>query len=300
MLEVNMQYHIPVMCNEVLEFLKPKRGLKFLDATVGTGGHAQAILEKIVPGGFLVGIDRDEESLNIARQRLIRFSDSFEFVYANFADLDVILNRLNISKIDGMLFDLGVSSYQLENPQRGFSFQREGPLDMRYDLAGYISAYDLVNNLNEEELSSIFLSFGEERWHRQIARRIIEERKSQPILTTTQLSQIVLSAIPFRYREYRIHPATRVFLALRIAVNRELEVLKIALNKAIDFLNKDAKICIISFHSLEDRIVKYFFRQMQTEGRIKVLTPKPLFPSRQEVEKNPRARSAKLRVAVRL
>ncbi|MCK9604544.1 MAG: 16S rRNA (cytosine(1402)-N(4))-methyltransferase RsmH, partial [Candidatus Omnitrophica bacterium] len=253
-------------------------------------------------GGRIVGIDRDEESLNIARQRLSDYSSSCEFVHGNFLDIDTILKDLNIDKVDGILLDLGISSFQLDDPQRGFSFQEEGPLDMRLDRSSYISAYDLINNLNEEEISSMLWTFGEERWHNRIARILVSEREKQPISTTLQLSNIVLKAIPYRYRyrHYRIHPATRTFQAVRIAVNRELETLETAINKAVELLNKKARICVISFHSLEDRIVKHSFRKFLAEGLVEIITPKPLTPLAQEVEANPASRSAKFRVAERL
>ena len=296
------KFHTPVMLNEVLSYLNLSPGKVIVDATVGTGGHSNAILERITPGGRLIGIDRDEESLSIARERLGNFSGSFDLVHGNFIDIDAILNNLDIKKVDGMLFDLGISSYQLDDPKRGFSFQNEGPLDMRLDRTSYISAYDLVNNLNEEELSSILWAFGQERWHNRIARILVHERQRQPIATTSQLSNIVLQAIPYRYRHryYRIHPATRTFQAVRIAVNRELETLDQAIGKTVDFLNEKARICIISFHSLEDRLVKLSFRKFASEGLADILTPKPQGPGQEEIGINPSSRSAKLRVMERL
>lgn len=294
--------HTPVMLREVLDYLNLSPGKTIVDTTLGTGGHGREILERIMPGGRLVGIDRDEESLSVARQRLIDFSDSCEFIHANFIDVDSILKELNIDKIDGILFDLGISSFQLDDPQRGFSFQEEGPLDMRLDRTSYISAYDLINNLNEEEISSMLWNFGQERWHNRIARILVSEREKQPISTTSQLSSIVLKAIPsrYRYRHYRIHPATRTFQAVRIAVNRELETLESAINKAIELLSEKARICVISFHSLEDRIVKLNFRKFAAEGLVNTLTPKPLTPALDEIETNPSSRSAKFRAAERL
>jgi len=299
---VEEKFHTPVMLREVLDYLNLGPGQIIVDATIGTGGHALSILERIVPGGKLIGIDRDQESLNIAKERLYKFGEACEFIYANFMDVDNILESLNIKKIDGILFDLGVSSFQLENPQRGFSFQCEGPLDMRLVRNSYISAYDLVNNLTTEELSAILRSFGQERWHSRIARLLVKEREKHPIATTLELSDIVIKAIPhrYRYRHHRIHPATRTFLGVRIAVNRELETLRTAINKAIEFLEQGARICVISFHSLEDRIVKLSFRQLSLEGKINIVTPKPLIPTPTEVKDNPLSRSGKLRVAERL
>lgn len=290
------------MMNEVINYLNLKPGQVIMDATIGTGGHSKAILERIGPGGRLIGIDRDEDSLAVSRERLREFGDRLTLVHGNFVDIDAILEDLNIRKVDGALFDLGISSFQLEDPNRGFSFQNEGPLDMRLDKSSYISAYDLVNNLNEEEISAILWNFGEERWHNRIAHLLIRERERQPIATTSQLANIVLRSIPSRYRHkhYRIHPATRTFQAVRIAVNRELEILETALNKAIEILEKGGRICVISFHSLEDRTVKWCFRQASSQGQIKILTPKPLVPEEPEIGSNPSSRSSKLRAAERL
>ncbi len=293
-------FHTPVMPNEILDYLNLSPGKIIVDATIGTGGHSFKILERILPQGRLIGIDRDQESLAVAKERLRHFGDVCEFVHGNFMDIDIILNRLNIKKIDGILFDLGVSSFQLEDSTRGFSFQYEGPLDMRLDRTSYISAYDLVNNLNQEEISSLLWTFGQERWHNRIAHLLVKEREKQPIATTIQLSNIVVRAIPPRYRHYRIHPATRTFLGIRIAVNRELETLGIAIEKSIEFLNRTARICVISFHSLEDRVVKLSFRKFASQGLINIITPKPLTPKPIEVKANPSSRSGKLRVGERL
>jgi 16S rRNA (cytosine1402-N4)-methyltransferase len=222
-------------------------------------------------------------------------------VHGNFSDIARILEGLKVKKVDGILFDFGISSFQLNNPERGFSFQNDGPLDMRLDRQSYISAYDLVNNLNEEELSTLLWNFGEERWHNRIARHLVEERQKHPIATTSELAEIVASSIPVRYRHkhYRIHPATRTFQAVRIAVNRELEILDNTLDQGISLLSKEGRICAISFHSLEDRAVKLNFRKNSQEGLINILTNKPLTPTESEVEANPRSRSSKLRAAER-
>jgi 16S rRNA (cytosine1402-N4)-methyltransferase len=297
---VEQKLHIPVMMREVIDYLNLGPGKVIVDATIGTAGHSLGILEKIMPGGKLIGIDRDEESLAIARERLRNYSDACEFVYGNFMDIDAILAGLKIKEIDGILFDLGISSFQLDNAQRGFSFQAEGPLDMRLDRNSYISAYDLVNNLNEEEISTLLWNFGEERWHNRIARFLIKERERHPITTTSQLSEAVVRSLPYKYRHQRIHPATRTFQAVRIAVNRELETLQSALDKVMGITAKDARICVISFQSLEDRVVKFGFRKSASGGLIKIITPKPLRPSLSEIKDNPSSRSAKLRVAERL
>jgi len=295
------KFHIPVMLNEVLNYLNLAPGKIIVDATIGTGGHSSEILKKIQPKGKLIGIDRDEESLEVCRNRLSEFSDSLKLIHGNFADIDMILKNLKIDKVDGILFDLGISSYQLDDPERGFSFQNEGPLDMRLDRKSYISAYDLVNNLNEEEISSLLWNLGQERWHNRIAHLLVQERQKQPIATTAQLASIVTRSIPYRYQHqyHRIHPATRTFQAVRIAVNRELEILENAIDKSIGFLNKDGRVCVIAFHSLEDRIVKFAFRKNHADGLINIITPKPLTPALAEVEVNPRARSSKFRVAER-
>ena len=294
--------HIPVMLPEVLEYLKLAPGQTIVDATLGTGGHSLEILKRITPGGRLIGIDRDEDSLAICRQRLSQFQGSFELVHANFVDLDQVLQKLGVEKIDGIIFDLGISSYQLKDAQRGFSFQEEGPLDMRLDRTSYILAYDLVNNLNENEISHLLWTFGQERWHNRIAHLLIEERRNEPIATTKQLANLVMRAIPHRYRKsyYRIHPATRTFQAVRIAVNRELEILENAIRKAVAILGKQARICVISFHSLEDRVIKHTFRALKADGIIDIITAKPLTPAAGEVELNPSSRSSKFRVAERL
>lgn len=299
---MEQKYHIPVLVQEVLEYLHPQPGDVVVDATAGTGGHARQILERITPGGRLICIDRDEESLEVCRQRLRNCSDACSFVHANFSDIDTVLNNAGIQKVDGILLDAGISSFQLDDPQRGFSFQADGPLDMRLDRTSYISAYDLLNNLNEHELSSLLKNFGQERWHNRIARYMIREREHGPINSTAQLARIVSRAIPARYRggHYRIHPATRTFQAVRIAVNRELETLETALRKSCALLNPGGRICVISFHSLEDRIAKHTLRAQRMHGDLRILTPKPVTPLLSEIEANPRSRSSKLRAAEKL
>ena len=294
--------HIPVMVNEVIENLALRPGMIVVDATMGTAGHSEEILKRIMPGGRLIGIDRDEESLKLCRDRLKDFEGAVDFVHANFVELDEVLKRLDIKSMDGVLFDLGVSSFQLSDPERGFSFQNEGPLDMRLDRESYISAYDLVNNLNEDEISTLLWNFGQERWHNRIAHLLVQEREKHPISTTRELADIVARSIPSRFRHsyYRIHPATRTFQAVRIAVNRELETLESAFGKAVTALNRGGRICVISFHSLEDRVAKHTFRRMALEGLIDIKTPKPLVPARGEIESNPSSRSSKLRAAERL
>jgi 16S rRNA (cytosine1402-N4)-methyltransferase len=277
--------HLPVMCREIIEYLRPQDKKWIVDCTLGLGGHAQKILKNMSPDAKLIGIDKDRESLVLARERLKEFEDN-------------ILISLDLHKIDGAIFDLGSSMYQLSSFERGFSFLREGPLDMRMDRNSFISAYDLINHLSERELDYIFKEYGQERQHRRIAHCIVEERKHYPIATTMRLAGIIARVLGSR--ELRIHPATRVFQALRIVVNQEFESLKVGLDKTMSYLSKGARICVISFHSIEDRTVKETFRQHQATGRFKILASRPLRPSIWEVKSNPRARSARLRVIERI
>ncbi len=288
------------MRKEILEYLKINEGDCILDATVGTGGHAEAILDAVGSSGRLVGIDRDLDSLLFAKNKLSKYSANFTLVHDDFRNLNNVLKDAKIDKVDGILFDLGVSSFQLDNPERGFSFRFDSPLDMRMDRSSYISAYDLINYLSEEELSSILKTFGEERWHNRIAHILVEERHKTPITSTGQLAQIVTKAVPHRGQFRRIHPATRTFQAIRIAVNRELESLEEALDRSFEFIKPSGRICVISFHSLEDRIVKRKFKLLFKEGIVNIITPKPISPAEGETRDNRRCRSAKLRVAERL
>ncbi len=297
---MNEQLHVPVMENEVMEFLNLKPGMIVVDCTVGTGAHAEKILSKISPLGRLICIDKDQESLSLAKEKLSRFKDCAEFIHSDFRNIDKALNSLNITSVDAILFDLGISSYQLKESERGFSFVKEGPLDMRMDKNAYISAYDLVNNLSIKELSGILRNFGEERWHYRIAKTMIKERTNKPISTTYQLVNIIMRSVPHHARYGKIHPATRTFQALRIAVNRELEALHEGLEKGISLLKVGARICVISFHSLEDRIVKRKFLSAAHNGEINILTSKPVMADREEVQYNPRSRSAKMRCAERI
>lgn len=292
--------HLPVMLEEVLEYLNLSPGKIIVDATVGLAGHSEKIAERILPGGRLICVDRDEEALLLARQRMRQFQDRVDFIYGNFEDMDNILSSCQLSKVDGILFDLGISSFQLDTAERGFSFQKEGPLDMRMDRNSFICAYDLINNLNENEITALLRNFGQERYANRIARLLVKERQLHPIATTRQLSDIVMRAIPFRYRHYRIHPATRTFQAVRIAVNRELEALEKALAKSVALLNKGGRLCVISFHSLEDRIVKSIFRQAMVKKTARIITPKPVYPREEEKIHNPRCRSGRLRVLERI
>lgn len=304
--------HQPVLLREVLGFLEPERGGVFVDCTVGEGGHARAILQAGGPDTRLVGIDRDGEILEIARKRLEPFSGRFQLVHDNFSNLKEVLKSLNIDQVTGILLDLGISLYHLTRPDRGFSFMHEGPLDMRLDRDEETSAADLVNGLREEELAEILKEYGEERWARRIARSIVWVRAREPITTTTRFADVVRRAIPAKYRPRKINPATRSFQALRIAVNRELDILPGAIREAVDVLGPGGTACFIAFHSLEDRQVKRTLRAMERGcadsfeknasdagrgAKVKLLTPKPITPSPEERVSNPHSRSSKLRVA---
>jgi 16S rRNA (cytosine1402-N4)-methyltransferase len=285
------------MVKEVLEWLRPGPGKIIADCTLGTGGHAMALLRELGPSGLLLGIDRDSEVIEVAKGFLSQVGNPFRLFHANYAHLGQILSETGIGGVDGLLLDLGVSSYQLGRPERGFSFQWEGPLDMRMDRTSGLTAGELLRRLREEELARLFWEYGEERWSRRIARAIKAHLRKSPIETTTQLASLIERAVPGGRR--RLHPATRVFQALRIAVNRELEGLEAFLSTAYQFLRPGARLVVISFHSLEDRIVKESLLEGFRKGFYRLLTRKPIRPSQEEVRENPRSRSAKLRVAER-
>ncbi len=293
-----MNVHIPVLVQEIVEYLRCGPGRVFLDCTVGTGGHAEAILSASEPDGLLIGLDWDEMALKAARERLHVFGPRVALFHEDFRHMEAVLEVKGIHHLDGILFDLGLSSLQLSDPQRGFSFQEEGPLDMRMDRRTRRTAADWVNRLPEKELMSILFRYGEERWARRIARAIVKERARNPIQTTQQLSEIVVKAIPPAARSGRLHPATRTFQALRIMVNHELEGLSDIITAAARRLRPGGRLCVVAFHSLEDRIVKQTFREMGKEhGGVRVLTRKPIRPDVSEIGRNPRSRSARLRVA---
>ena len=293
-------HHEPVLLKEVLEYLRPEPGEVMVDATIGGGGHSREILERVKPGGRLIGIDLDEENLERSGQALRDASGRVLLVQGNFANLSSLLKGLGVERIDGILFDLGLSSFQLASADRGFSFLREGPLDMRLDRRQSLRAFDLVNRSSVADLDRLLNQFGEERWHRRIAQRIAEARKRAPITTTTQLAELVTRAIPLAKPSRRIHPATRTFQALRMEVNLELVCLTRGLESAIRFLNPGARIVAISFHSLEDRIIKHSFRTYARARQLVLVTKKPILPSLEERRRNPRSRSAKLRAAERM
>jgi 16S rRNA (cytosine1402-N4)-methyltransferase len=300
---VHRVLHEPVLVDEVLGFLRPELGGIFVDCTVGTGGHAEALL-RASADAIVIGIDCDAESLEQARQRLAGFGARFQAVHANFKELPKLLERLGVSQMRGALADLGLSSFQLESAHRGFSFAIDSPLDMRMDTSCGLSAAELVNRLGERQLADLIFEYGQERRARKIARAIVAERARRPIETTAQLAKLVAKVIG-RWAPRRIHPATRTFQALRIAVNRELEGLDRFISDAISALEPGGRLVIISFHSLEDRIVKRALRleagrRPDLNPRVRILTPKPVRPDRSEIERNPRSRSARLRACEKL
>jgi 16S rRNA (cytosine1402-N4)-methyltransferase len=307
--------HIPVLPAEVLGYLAPRPGGIYLDGTVGGGGHAALVLESSSPDSILIGIDRDTEALAGARTRLAPFGKRALLFHGNFDRLAEIVAEIGIPGIDGFLLDLGVSSHQLDSGARGFSFQQDAPLDMRMDADSGDTAAELVNSLPEEELARIIREFGEERWAKRIAAFIVQARGEAPIATTGRLVDIIKGAIPRGAWEERIHPATRTFQALRIAVNDELGSLERGLAAGLDLLNRGGRGVVISFHSLEDRLVKNMFRGLargctcpknfprcvcSATPQVKVLTGKPVMAGDAEREANPRARSAKLRAVEKL
>ncbi|RME69592.1 MAG: 16S rRNA (cytosine(1402)-N(4))-methyltransferase RsmH [Chloroflexi bacterium] len=303
--------HQSVLLEEVIAYLRPQPHGVYIDMTVGAGGHAAAVLEASSPDGQLFGFDQDGQALEIAAARLAEFGPRVHLYQLNFDRLRQAVQDYGIPPADGILFDLGISSMQVDQPERGFSFLADGPLDMRMDPTHGPSAADLVNHLPESELAELIFRYGEERYSRRIARAIVRAR---PIFRTSDLAQIVAAAVPGggrKGRRERIHPATRTFQALRIAVNDELGALERALPQAVEQLKPGGRLAVISFHSLEDRIVKQFFRReaqdcicppsqpvcvCQHKATIHIITKKPITPSPAEIESNPRARSAKLRV----
>jgi 16S rRNA (cytosine1402-N4)-methyltransferase len=293
--------HIPVLLEEVLDGLAVRAGGSYIDATVGGGGHARAMLEQ--GAGRVFGIDRDPEALTAAAERLKPYDDRVTLVQGNFRDLGMLARAHDFTAVDGILLDVGVSSYQLDVAERGFSFKEDAPLDMRMDPAQELTAADLVNTLSEAELADIIYHYGEERASRRIARRIVEQRRRAPITRTMELAALVAQAVGGK--ESRIHPATRTFQALRIAVNDELGALQEALPAAIELLVVGGRLAVITFHSLEDRIVKEFMRRESARDgdhvpRLMLITKKPIVATQAEMRTNRRSRSAKLRVAQRV
>ncbi len=302
--------HIPVMLEETLEALSVQSGGRYIDGTVGTGGHAVAILDRSSPGGQLLGIDADPEAIRVATERLQAYGSSVRLVNGSFANMQAVCFGYDFYPVHGILFDLGLSSLQLEDEHRGFSFQRDAPLDMRFSPSQQTTAADLVNTRAESELARLIKTYGEERYSHRIARHIVAER---PIRTTLQLVRAIEKAVP--QARGRIHPATRTFQALRIAVNNELENLKTALRQAVDLLGFEGRLVVISYHSLEDRIVKQFMRRESRdcvcppgtpscvcghEAKLRLINTRVITPSLAETRLNPRSRSARLRAAERI
>jgi len=294
--------HEPVLVDEIVFWLQCKPGGVYVDCTLGYAGLATRILHLTAPDGILIGIDRDAAALDASRARLQGVMSRVHLRHGNFSELKTLVAQVGIQHVDGVIFDLGVSSPQLDRPERGFSFRDDGPLDMRMDQSEGRTAADLIREMPERELADVIYQFGEERYSRRIARAIVEARTQSVIGTTRELAAVVERAVPASYRHGRIHCATRTFQALRIAVNRELDVLEPALRDAVAMVAPGGRVCAVSFHSLEDRIVKHTFRALANgpDAAVRVLTKKPVIASESERDHNPRSRSAKLRVVERM
>jgi 16S rRNA (cytosine1402-N4)-methyltransferase len=307
---MSVPVHVPVLLDEVIAGLQARRGGYFVDCTVGLGGHAAAILEKISPSGRLLGIDADPEAIKVSQDKLSDYGEAVTLVNDNFVNLETICRRYHFHPVDGILFDLGVSSLQLDTAERGFSFHLDAPLNMRFDPGQGLTASDIVNSFSEQELAKLIEKYGEERHSRRIARYIVQNR---PIATTVELARLVEQALGGKHA--KIHPATRTFMALRIAVNSELQNLELALKQTIDLLHPGGRLTVISYHSLEDRIVKQFMRDAASSclcppgtvecrcghtPTLRLISRKVIKPTSLEIESNPRSRSAKLRIAERL
>ncbi|BEP29505.1 16S rRNA (cytosine(1402)-N(4))-methyltransferase RsmH [Helicovermis profundi] len=306
--------HKTVLLKETVDGLDINPDGIYVDGTLGGGGHSELILSKL-DKGKLIGIDQDKDALEASAIRLKEYKDNLILVHNNFSNILDVLKELNIEKIDGMIMDLGVSSYQIDKAERGFSYMSEGALDMRMDRSSHFSAYDVVNTYSEDELNRIIKDYGEENWSRRIAKFIVEFRAEQSIETTGELVEIIKKAIPVKARQENSHPAKRTFQAIRIEVNSELTIIKKTIEDISSVLNKNGRICIITFHSLEDRIVKNTYKELATacicpiefpvcmcdhKATLKIITRKPQLPSKEEVENNSRSRSAKLRIAMKL
>jgi len=292
------EYHRPALMAELLEYLALRPGMTVVDATVGGGGHAEAVLEKMGGQGKLIGIDRDAEAIAASRERLRRFGAAVTLMQGKFSELESLLDLSGAEKVDRIYFDLGVSSRQFDQAGRGFSFAKDAPLDMRMDQGQGETAAELLKRLSEKELERIFREYGEERFARRVAKEVVRRREKGARLERTRDLAGLLEAVIGR-RGQRVHPATRIFQALRIAVNHELEELFKGLGSSLNRLAPSGRMAVISYHSLEDRIVKNFFRDQQREGVLNILTKKPVTPGEDEIRSNPRARSAKLRAAER-
>lgn len=303
--------HVSVLLDETIEGLNINPDGIYFDGTLGGGGHSYEILKRLTGKGVLIGVDQDGDAIEAANERLKEFDGKYQLVRSNYSEIETILSDLKISKIDGIVLDLGVSSYQIDNLERGFSYKEDAPLDMRMDQRQLLNAADVVNGYTEEQLIAMLRDYGEERFAKSIAKAIIEARQDKPIATTQELSDIVKSAVPTKYSVKKGHPAKKTFQAIRIEVNNELNILRQTLDKMIEHLNPGGRICVITFHSLEDRIVKLNFRNNENpctcppdfpvcvcgkKSKGKVITRKPIVPSDEEVENNKRAKSSKLRI----
>ncbi len=308
-------HHVSVLLDECIDNLNIKPDGVYVDCTMGGAGHSKEIVKRLSKDGLFIGFDQDINAINTAKERLSEYSDRVKFVHSNFQNLKNELEKIGVYKVDGVLADLGVSSHQLDEADRGFSYMQDAPLDMRMDIRCSFSAYDVVNTYSEAELSKIIKDYGEDNWAKRIAKFIVEGRKEKNIETTGELVEIIKKAIPKKARIDGPHPAKRTFQAIRIEVNNELGVITEMIDDAASIMNEEGRICIITFHSLEDRIVKNAFRDLATdcicpphipicqcdkEALVKVITRKPILPTDKEIEENPRSRSAKLRVAERI
>lgn len=305
--------HVPVLLNETVDYLQVKAGGIYVDCTLGGGGHSLEILKRLKGEGTLIGIDQDLEAIKAAKEKLKDFSNVI-YVHDNFYNIDKILQNLEIASVDAIMMDLGVSSFQLDEAQRGFSYMKDAPLDMRMDTQSQLSAFYVVNNYTEEELLKVLWEYGEEKFARRIVHKILEQRVDTPIKTTGELAKLIKASIPVKFQKQG-HPAKKTFQAIRIEVNKELVILDKSIQDSVNHLNVKGRIAVITFQSLEDRIIKNKFRSLQNPcicprdfpvcacGRIpslKVLTRKPIEPSEAEMESNPRSKSAKLRVAQKI
>ena len=304
-------HHVSVLLEECIQGLNIKPDGSYLDGTLGGAGHSEAICHHLGEKGVLIGIDQDRHAIEAAQERLEKFEDRIILYQDNFANVKNVLEKVEVLKVNGIVLDLGVSSYQLDEAERGFSYMQDGPLDMRMDPEGLRSAQNVINEYSEEDLARIIKEYGEERWAKRIARFIVEERKKKPFTTTMELVEVIKKAVPKGARRDGPHPAKRTFQAIRIEVNQELAILEQSIKDMVDVLDTGGRLCIITFHSLEDRIVKQTFRHLENpcvcppdfpicicgkQPVAKIITRKPILPTNEEIGKNPRARSAKLRI----